>query len=126
VLILQPVQEVAHDGGVIPPPACWFVDLVIPIKKTDPAPIVVAPGQTNELGSVARDDDAQAAVFVRQNVEQAPVTNSLRSARTSFAAIMEQRFPEFPIRPSLACQNPLILLAPPNDQEIVHEYVWRA
>src|SRR5678815_920203 len=74
VLILQPVQEVAHDGSVIPPPARRFADLVVAIKKTGPIPIRIAPGQTNEFGTVARDDDAQAAVFVRQDVEQALLT----------------------------------------------------
>src|SRR6476619_5341430 len=42
VLILQSMQEVAHDGSVIPPPACRFVELVVAIKKTGTTPISIA------------------------------------------------------------------------------------
>src|ERR1041385_5089042 len=72
-LILQPVKEVSHDRGMIGPAACRFAEIVIAMEKPDPLPIPVAPRQTNEFGAESRDDDAQAALVVDQNIEESSV-----------------------------------------------------
>lgn len=69
-LVFQPVQEVAHDGGMIPPPARRRPQVVVAIEETDPVSCRVAPRQTNEFGAEPRNNDAQAAFLIRQDVEQ--------------------------------------------------------
>ena len=64
------MEEVPDDGGVIPPPARGFANVVVPIEEADPISVSIAPRQTDEFRTQPRDDDAQSALLVRQDVEQ--------------------------------------------------------
>ena len=57
---------------MIPPPDLGLAKIVIAIEKADPIPVPVASRQTNQFRTQPRDDDAQSALLVGQDVEQRP------------------------------------------------------
>ncbi len=54
--VLQAMQEVAHDRGVIRPAFRGRGEIVVAVQKTDPYTARIAPRETNEFSAQPRND----------------------------------------------------------------------
>src|SRR5436190_13038917 len=69
-LILDPVQVIAHNRGVIRPPLLGRTDFVVPVKKSDPFAAAIPTGNADQLRAEPRDNEANSVFVVCQHIEQ--------------------------------------------------------
>ena len=77
-LVLDPVEVVAHDGGVVRPPFLGRADLVVAIQESEPIAVAISARDADQFGTEPRDDETKAVLFVGQNIKKAVAPLYLR------------------------------------------------
>src|SRR3954452_21461569 len=72
--ILQSMKIITHDRGVICPAFSRCRHVVVPIKKANPLAGFVDSRHADQFSTQARHDDAEALIFVSQNIQMSTVT----------------------------------------------------
>src|SRR5947207_5354493 len=69
-LVLDPMQVVAHHGGVVRPTFLWRCDFVVVIEETNPPASGIESRDADQLRAELRNDEAESVRFVGENIEE--------------------------------------------------------
>src|SRR4029077_374563 len=72
--ILQSVNIITHDRGVICPAFRRRGHIVVPVKKADPLACFVDSRHADQFRTETRHNDAKAVLFVSKNIQMPTVT----------------------------------------------------
>ena len=70
LLLPEAVDEVAHDGGVVAPPASRLLDLTVTPQKAMPLPRGIRKRETHRFGTGAADDKTKSGSLVGDLVKR--------------------------------------------------------